>query len=138
MIVKRAVVDTNVLISSALTDGTPFKLVRHLIQNNALLFSVETIEELSSRLMRSKFDQYVSRVDREEFLEELSLSADWVTITGEVLGCRDRDDDKFLETAIIGQADLLVTGDADLLCMHPFRTLKILTPAVCMENTSKF
>lgn len=124
MIVKRAVVDTNVLISSALTYGTPFNLVRYLIQNNALLFSIETIEELSSRLMRSKLDQYVSRVDREEFFEELSLSADWVTITGEVLGCRDRDDDKFLETAIVGQADLLVTGNPDLLvCIH-FERLK--------------
>jgi predicted nucleic acid-binding protein len=51
-----------------------------------------------------------------------------------VLGCRDRDDAKFLETAIVGQADLLVTGDSDLPSMHPFRTLEILTLAVCMEK----
>ena len=63
MTVKSAVIDTNVLISSALTRGTPFKIVRDLIQHNALLFSVETIEELSSQLMRSKVDKYVSQAD---------------------------------------------------------------------------
>lgn len=44
----------------------------------------------------------------------------WVSITGASLGCRDRDDDKFLETALVGNADYLVTGDKDLPVMSPF------------------
>ena len=136
MIVERAVVDTNVLISSALTKGLSFQLVRHLIQQSKLLFSIETMDELSSRLKRGKFDPYLSVELREEFLEELSLTADWVTIEGKTQGCRDRDDDKFLETAVVGQADILITGDADLLSLHPFKGLPILTPAKCIKKLS--
>ena len=46
-----------------------------------------------------------------------------------VRACRDARDDKFLEAAINGGADLLVTGDKDLLALHPFSGVEILTPA---------
>ena len=45
------------------------------------------------------------------------------------LGCRDPDDDKLLETALMGESDCLVTGDRDLLEMPPFNDIPILTPA---------
>ncbi len=43
--------------------------------------------------------------------------------------CRDPDDDKFLELALNGEADLIVTGDDDLLALHPFHSIPIVTPA---------
>ena len=43
--------------------------------------------------------------------------------------CRDPKDDKFLELAVNGAAQLIITGDADLLALHPFRRTEILTPA---------
>ena len=43
--------------------------------------------------------------------------------------CRDPDDDKFLELAVSGNADYLVSGDDDLLALHPFREIPILRPA---------
>ena len=45
------------------------------------------------------------------------------------MGCRDPDDDKFLETALQGGADCLITGDRDLLEMSPFMGIPIVTPA---------
>ena len=45
------------------------------------------------------------------------------------LGCRDPADDKLLETALLGNADFLVSGDQDLLVMSPFHGIPILTPA---------
>ena len=59
----------------------------------------------------------------------LPAASDWVAITGAVMGCRDPDDDKFLETAITGEASAIVSGDNDLLAMHPFRGIPILRPA---------
>ena len=48
--------------------------------------------------------------------------------------CRDPHDDKFLELAVAGCADYLITGDADLLVMERFRTTAILAPAAFLEQ----
>jgi predicted nucleic acid-binding protein len=47
--------------------------------------------------------------------------------------CRDPDDDKLLEIAVAGNADCLVTGDQDLLILHPFQGVPIITPAAFLE-----
>jgi len=43
--------------------------------------------------------------------------------------CRDPKDDKFLEAALAGRADCIVSGDADLLNLTPFEDIPILRPA---------
>lgn len=59
---------------------------------------------------------------------QLDAVSEWVSITGAKMGCRDPDDDKLLETAMMGQADCLVTGDRDLLVLSPFHDILILNP----------
>lgn len=59
----------------------------------------------------------------------LLLTAELVGITERIAVCRDPTDDKFLELAINGAADVIVSGDADLLVLHPFRGIPILSPA---------
>jgi uncharacterized protein len=51
-----------------------------------------------------------------------------VQVTHPVQGCRDTRDDKFLEVAFNGQADAIISGDADLLELNPFRGIPILSP----------
>ena len=123
----KCVVDTNVLISAALSKGAPFRILEHLIKKNALIFSKETISELSSRITQSKFDKYASAEDREAYVNNLILSADLVIIDNLIQGCRDRDDDKFLETAVKGDARFIISGDQDLLTMHRFEGIDIVT-----------
>ncbi len=123
----KCVVDTNVLISAALSKGAPFRIVEHLIKNNALIFSKETISELSSRIIQPKFDKYVSAEDREAYVNNLILSADLVIIDNLIQGCRDRDDDKFLETAVKGDAQFIISGDQNLLAMLRFDGIEIVT-----------
>ncbi len=123
----KCVVDTNVLISAALSKGAPFRILEHLIKNNALIFSKETIGELSSRIIKPKFDKYVSAEDREAYVNNLILSADLVIIDNLIQGCRDRDDDKFLKTAVKGDAQFIISGDQDLLTMHRFEGIDIVT-----------
>ena len=127
----RAVVDTNVLISAALrAEGQPRRVLDVIRRGNGvLLFSDETSHELRSRLRRPKFDRYVSQTIRAVYLAQLMAVSEWVSITSAKLGCRDSEDDKFLETALIGDADCIVTGDGDLLEMCPFHGIPILTPA---------
>ena len=131
----RVVLDTNILISAALRrQGLP-RAVLDAVRavNGVLLFSSETFDELRSRLHRPKFDRYVSREGRSIYLAQLVVVSEWVSITGAKLGCRDPDDDKLLETALVGEADCLITGDRDLLAVYPFHDIPILTPAGFLE-----
>ncbi|GAB6057086.1 putative toxin-antitoxin system toxin component, PIN family [Desulfonatronum parangueonense] len=128
---ERFVIDSNVLISAALrASGPPATLLEALRRSTAvLLFSHETQAELVSRLMKSKFDRYVSVPMRQRFLAQLDAVSEYVPIVNRPMGCRDPEDDIFLETAINGNADCLITGDKDLLAMHPFQGVPILLPA---------
>jgi uncharacterized protein len=127
---ERCVIDTNVLISALLQPSGRTGKVLDAVRatGGVLIFSNETFAELASRLARPKFDRYIGRAIRQQFLSDLAAVAEWVPIVGAVHACRDPDDDKFLETAISGEADCIVTGDRDLLVLHPFEGLAILTP----------
>jgi len=130
MTLRHFVLDSNVLISAALSvASTPRAAVDRVRKDGVLLFSDPTWTELASRLKRSKFDRWVSPQARLAFLEALLDFAEWTEISGAELGCRDPADDKFLETAESGEAAAIVTGDADLLVLHPWRDIPILNPA---------
>ena len=133
---ERIVVDTNVLISAALKPGrTPRTVVDTIRQTSGvLLFSNETFQELHSRLLRPKFDRNVSQKVRLIYLVQLMGVSERTSIAGAKLGCPDPEDDKFLETALVGEADCLITGDRDLLDMTPFRGISILTPAAFLNS----
>jgi putative PIN family toxin of toxin-antitoxin system len=133
---ERAVLDTNILISAVLTRGKPFQVLRWVLDHGILIFSDPTFEELVARLKKPKFDRYVSRERRNELLADLEAVAEWTAINGIVQACRDPDDDKFIETALVAQADCIVTGDNDLLVLDPFEHIRIVTAARFLEALS--
>ncbi len=94
--------------------------------SGSLLFSDETYEELRTRIQRPKFDRYVSREARAVYVAQLEAVAEWVSIVGATLGCRDPEDDKLLETALVGNASCIVTGDEDFLSMSPFHDIPLM------------
>jgi putative PIN family toxin of toxin-antitoxin system len=129
------VIDTNVLVSSALMpESTPGEAFERLQLTDTLLFSCPTFEELREVLNRPKFERYLDSVRRDRFLSRLGAAASFVDIRRKVEVCRDPKDDKFLDVAINGGADLIVTGDADLLALHPFEGIAIVTPAAYLAR----
>lgn len=123
-------IDTNVLISAALSSkGASAKLVHYCLENGALVFSAATFEELRTRLYKAKFDPYISIEFRNQLLHDFNASAVWVEIGKVGKYCRDRDDDIFIETALQPKADLLMTGDQDLLTAKPVKNVRIVSPA---------
>jgi uncharacterized protein len=126
----RVVVDTNALVSQLLIpNSVPGRAVRKVVDEAQLLVSEATLEDLADVLARPKFDPYVSISARQEFIRPLSRIAELVPITYRVRACRDPKYDKFLELAINGRADLIVTGDRDVLEFNPYRDVSIVTPA---------
>lgn len=134
MKVRRAVIDTNVLISAALSSSTPPALVaHHLLERGRLLFSRETFGELETRLWRPKFDRYLTIEFRRALLHDFNAAAQWVSLNGDprarISHSRDPDDDTFVHAALVGGADWLVSGERDLLDLPAMGDLRILSPA---------
>ena len=126
----RVVVDTNVLVSRLiLPQSLPAKALSRAALEARLLISEATMYELADALARPKFDRYVSVEDRKGFLQLLGHIAEFVPVIQLVRECRDPKDDKFLDVALNGRADVIITGDADLLALHPWRRVAILSPA---------
>lgn len=124
----RYVFDTNVIISAILLKtGRPAKAVQYALKNGKILLSIELMEELNEVLGRKKFNRYITREDREEFLATLVERALLVDPVEEVRACRDPKDDKILELALSGGAEYIISGDLDLLVLNPFRGVKIVT-----------
>jgi len=130
----RSVVDTNVLVSAIVFPlSVPRQAVDKALSDGVLLFSEFTMDELKEVLFRSKFDRYVSREERALFLAQIGVAAEFASIIQLVRECRDPNDDKFLEVALNGQADVIITGDEDLLAMHPWREIQIVVPVNYLE-----
>lgn len=131
----RVVADTNVLVSQLiLPESVPARALRKAESEGLLLVSEATMYELADVLSRRKFDRYVSRDDRKAFLLRLGAVAEFVEIVQVVRECPDPKDDKFLEVALNGRADVITTGDTDLLGMSPWRGIEIVSPAAFLQN----
>ena len=123
------VFDTNALVSAILkTEGNPFLALRTAQQIETLIFSAETQSELRSVVLRSTFDKYIPPDERAKKTEVIISQAKLVeTKTIDAIECRDATNIKFLRLAWEGQARCIVSGDADLKALHPFRGVPILS-----------
>ena len=125
----RFVFDTNAVISAALLKRSVSRQAfDKALDEGELLVSAETIDELNQVLGRVDFAKYVTEDERLEFLAVLLREATFVEVTVYVGECRDPSDNKFLELAVSGAAVCIVSGDQDLLVLHPFRGISIVTP----------
>jgi putative PIN family toxin of toxin-antitoxin system len=133
----RVVLDTNVFISAALKQkSTPGMAALMVERRGTLLKSLLTEQQLFEVLARTYFDALIDAEAR-AWLKKLMASAELVTISERIAACRDPTDDKFLELAINGHADLIVSGDADLLALNPFREIPIVTPAIFVQGVAR-
>jgi putative PIN family toxin of toxin-antitoxin system len=98
------------------------------------LLSMATWTELQIVLRRAKFAPYLRPEDVKSFLARVWELAQHVPDPPRIRACRDPRDDKFLEVAVHGLADAIVTGDRDLLELNPFRGVAILSPAEYLER----
>ncbi len=125
----RFVFDTNVIVSAALLAGSvPRRAFDKALDRGTLLISAPVLLELSEVLSRERLNKYLLESERMRFLVALLKETELVEITTPVTACRDNKDNKFLELAVSGNADYIVSGDEDLLVLDPFRGIPILTP----------
>ena len=130
----RIVFDTNVVISAMIFAGSmPRRAIELALLKGTILISAALSEEMNRVIAQDRFDKYVSRRQREGFLELLIRESEHIEITESIQVCRDPKDDRVLELAVCGNAAYIVTGDADLLVLNPFRGIEVLRPADFLE-----
>lgn len=131
----RAVLDVNVVVSALLlADSAPRKALDGVVRHGRLLLSVPVFVELDEVLRRPKFERYLPEELRLEFLAALVREAELVELTCDLNVCRDPNDDKFLNLAVSGRATHIISGDADLLVLHPFQGIDILRPIEFLQR----
>ncbi len=94
-----------------------------------MLASTPTLRELEEVLARRRFDRFLTPGERQQFLVQYQDAVSLCDVVHSITECQDPKDDKFLELALSGNADVIVTGDQDLLCLHRWRGIAILSPA---------
>ena len=128
----RAVVDTNILVRALIRpQGTVGPVLLHLRRGGyTLLYSDATLEELIDVLNRPRIrDKYgLSETDIRTVVALILLRGEYVVPGETIHACRDPHDDKFLEVAVSGQADIIVSGDEDLRVLSPFRGIPVVPP----------
>lgn len=132
----RVVFDTSTLVSAALRVGsTPHQALMQAIALGDVCVSAATLAELEQVLARPKFDRYQPQDVRLAFVDLLRKLALLVPVSAMdeasvIPACRDPKDNPFLALVLACEADVLVSSDADLLVLHPWRGVPILTPGV--------
>lgn len=125
----RFVFDANAIVSaSLLQESTSAKAFYLAIDSGTILLSEITLREIRDVLGREKFDRYITQGKRIRFLSTLIRDVELIETAIQIQECRDPDDDKYLELAIAGNADVIVSGDKDLLILDPFQGIPIVRP----------
>jgi putative PIN family toxin of toxin-antitoxin system len=131
----RTVIDTGVAVSAVLRPhSVPRQAFDAALARGNVLVSEATVAELDEVLRRPKVNKYVSLEEREDFLAALVQVAEQVDVKEIVYDCRDPKDNKFLELAVDGKASHIITGDEDLLVLHPYRGIAIVTPKALLTG----
>ena len=124
----RIVLDTNIYISAAITSGFSQDILELAATTDliTLLTSDQILDEFREKLL-SKFKRSENVVD--VFIRKIRKNAEVIEITEQIsIVTRDPDDNKILECALSGGADLIVTADQDLIRLKTFKGIGIVHP----------
>jgi len=133
----RVVLDTNVLVSGLFWQGASHALIDHITQGTlTLVTSPILLAELNETLAKPRLAAILKRSHTapERVLADLQRLAELIDpppLTEPV--CRDPDDNHVLACAFAANAELIITGDRDLLVLHPWRDIAIVRPADALQ-----
>lgn len=137
--VPRIVVDTHVLVNALLAAASvPGRALMRATDSGQLLASAATLAEVDEVLRRPRFARFLSMETRLEFLKRYRDAVRLILVPAPIHACRDPRDDRFLEVAVYGKADLILTDDADLLTLSPYRSVRIVTPQAFLVSAARF
>jgi uncharacterized protein len=132
-LMPRVVLDTNVLVSAIISDGKSRELLKKgITKQYSILISDLILKELIVVLKRPKFK--TSEDEVQKTILAVTRTAEIVHAKTKIKAVKeDPKDDMIIETAIDGDADLIVTGDSHILALRTFRGIKVLSVEKMLE-----
>ena len=118
------VLDTNIWISALFFGGKPEQALLKASEEDTIAVCKQLVEEIEDVAVR-KFSQQVETIRKR--LDELTANTLWVKVRGDLNVSRDPDDDVILECARNAKAQVIVSGDNDLLDLRYFEGIPIIT-----------
>jgi uncharacterized protein len=120
----KIVLDTNVLISAIFWGGKPMEIFTHLLDERISAYATTEIMKEYFRLIEKigKGKDGFINTWKMKLLDIINIIESTISVSD----CRDPKDNMFLECAIVAQAKIIVSGDNDLLTLHPYRGIEIL------------
>ncbi|MGZ4212749.1 MAG: putative toxin-antitoxin system toxin component, PIN family [Actinomycetota bacterium] len=131
----RVVLDTNVLLSAILFGGVPRRLLQAVIDGRLRLVTSRHLLDEFEEILEEKFG--FSKAAAVETRSELEVLAEIVEPVDVPKVCRDPDDDQVLAAAQAGAAEVIVTGDRDLLVLEWYNNIEILPPAMFIPRLTE-
>ncbi|HVS93050.1 MAG TPA: putative toxin-antitoxin system toxin component, PIN family [Mucilaginibacter sp.] len=132
---SKFVFDTNIFISAILIDDSiSARALDKAFTIGEVVFSDATFSEFTQVLFRPKFDKYLTDERRLQTIAKLKADTLRYNVLTVLTVCRDPKDNKFLELAVDSKAACIITGDKDLLILHPFREISILTASEFIDT----
>ena len=126
----KVVVDTNVIVAGLVAEGVCRDILKRRLPACELFTSRSMLDELAQK-MRDKFGLDPAELPFLKIYEDTATVVKTKPLPQPV--CRDEDDDEVLTTALAGRADVILTGDKDLLILKEFQEIKILSPRQFVE-----
>jgi len=125
---RRLVIDSNVWISALVFGGQPRAVIDRVVQAGYTIVLSEYITAEVRRSLQRKFPDFLE--DFEALLVALEQRIE-VTPLGSITinASRDPDDNRILETAVLGAADTIISGDNDLLALRSYEGIVIMDPS---------
>lgn len=128
----RVVFDTSTLVGAILkSDSVPYRALAETLRAFELCISAQILLQLETVLARKRFARYTSAEARHNFIQVIREKGKIFEVGAPVVEppCRDATDNFILALALAAEANVIVSSDHDLLALHPWRAIPILTPA---------
>jgi uncharacterized protein len=131
----KVVLDTNVLISWVFGKGSRINLlVEEMLADHQLFTCDEILNELKEKLASPRLQKYIESERAQQLVVHYTSKATGLEVLNHIQVCRDPDDDIVLALAVTAEADCIITGDNDLLILHPYQNIQIVTPATFSDK----
>lgn len=129
----RIVIDSNVWISALVFGGNPRRIFEKVVSDGWVVVASEEIFTEVRRILNTKFSDF-----SEDFISFQTILQPYTDVVklGEIkiTECRDEDDNRVIETAVIGSADYIISGDKDLLVLGKYKNIAITAPTEFLEK----
>lgn len=133
----RLIIDTNVLVSGIFFDGLPGRILKFWKEGKIkLVVSSEIFNEYSAVIKR--LGEKYRTIETTNIIDLLAVELEFVS-TKKIKKpiSRDSEDDKFIECAVSGGVDIVITGDKDLLVLKKYKNVRFITPSQYFQELLK-